>query len=73
MTHRLGLGTMNLVKPWLATIVGVIVAVLLLILFSAAGSGDDTSVKGWLWILPILAIVAGLAFDLVVRQKKVKI
>lgn len=64
---------MNLIKPWLATIVGVVVAVILFIVFGAAGSGDDVSVKGWLWILPILAVVAGLAIDLVVRQKKVNL
>lgn len=63
---------MNLIKPWLATLAGVVVAVLLLILFGAAGSGED-KVKGWLWILPILAVVAGLAIDLVVRQKKVQL
>lgn len=64
---------MNLIKPWLATIVGVVVAIILFVLFGAAGSGDDVAIKGWLWILPILAIVAGLAIDLVVRQKKVKL
>ncbi len=61
---------MNLIKPWLATIVGGVVAVLLLVLFAAAGSGDEQAVKGWLWILPILAIGAGVAIDLLVRQKK---
>ena len=64
---------MNLVKPWLATIVGVAIAIVLFVLFGAAGSGDDVAIKGWLWILPILAVVAGLAIDLVVRQKKVNL
>ena len=63
---------MNALKPWLATLVGLVVAVLLLVLFGAAGSGED-KVKGWLWILPVLAVAAGLAIDLVVRQKKVKL
>lgn len=64
---------MNAIKPWLATIVGIAVAIVLFVLFGAAGSGDDVAVKGWLWILPVLAVVAGLAIDLVVRQKKVKL
>lgn len=64
---------MNLIKPWLATIAGVAVAIVLFILLGSAGSGDDVAVKGWLWILPILAIVAGVAIDLVVRQKKVQL
>lgn len=61
---------MNLIKPWLATLVGAVVAIVLVVLLGAAGSGDDVSVKGWLWILPLLAIAAGVAIDLLVRQKK---
>jgi membrane protein DedA with SNARE-associated domain len=63
---------MNILKNWLATIVGAAIAVILFILFTAAASDSSSDFKGIFWLLPILAIAIGVVIDLV-RQKKLKL
>lgn len=61
---------MNVIKNWLGTTVGGAIAIVLAILFVVVAA-DSTDFKNAYWLLPIVLVVGGVAFDLY-RQGKLK-